>query len=40
MNYFIRDRDHHSLIELPGENALLYTSVFISNRQGDEDDIR
>ncbi|WP_202306765.1 aryl-sulfate sulfotransferase [Dryocola clanedunensis] len=34
--YFIRDRAHHSLMELPGENALLYASDYISNRKSNE----
>ena len=34
--YFIRDRAHHSLFDIPGENALLYTSDYISNRNGGE----
>lgn len=34
--YFIRDRAHHSLFELPGENALLYASDYISNRARGE----
>lgn len=33
--YFIRDRAHHSLLELPGENALLYGSDYISNRESN-----
>lgn len=32
--YFIRDRAHHSLLELPEENALLYGSDYISHREG------
>ncbi|WMY72534.1 aryl-sulfate sulfotransferase [Buttiauxella selenatireducens] len=34
--YFVRDRAHHSLHELAGENALLYTSDFISARNSGE----
>ncbi|MGL4724576.1 MAG: aryl-sulfate sulfotransferase [Scandinavium sp.] len=34
--YFIRDRAHHSLYELPGENALLYASDYISTRHSGE----
>ena len=34
--YFIRDRAHHSLIEVPGENALLYASDYISARNAGE----
>lgn len=34
--YFIRDRAHHSLYELPGENALLYASDYISTRNSGE----
>ncbi|MFG6656266.1 aryl-sulfate sulfotransferase [Scandinavium sp. M-37] len=34
--YFIRDRAHHSLIELPGENALLYASDYISTRNASD----
>lgn len=34
--YFIRDRAHHSLIELPEENALLYASDYISARTAGE----
>jgi Arylsulfotransferase (ASST). len=34
--YFIRDRAHHSLMELPGEDALLYASDYISNRTSGE----
>lgn len=34
--YFIRDRAHHSLFEILGENALLYTSDYISNRSSGE----
>ncbi|HID9124771.1 TPA: aryl-sulfate sulfotransferase [Klebsiella michiganensis] len=33
--YFIRDRAHHSLLELPGENALLYGSDYISQRENN-----
>lgn len=33
--YFIRDRAHHSLLELPGENALLYGSDYISQRESN-----
>ncbi|WP_313109760.1 aryl-sulfate sulfotransferase [Atlantibacter sp.] len=34
--YFTRDRAHHSLLELPGENALLYASDYLSTRQSGE----
>lgn len=34
--YFLRDRAHHSLMELPGENALLYASDYISVRKSGE----
>lgn len=34
--YFIRDRAHHSLMELPGENALLIASDYISTRNSGE----
>lgn len=34
--YFIRDRAHHSLAELPGENALLYASDYISARNDSD----
>lgn len=34
--YFLRDRAHHSLIELEGENALLLASDYISHRTGGE----